>query len=106
MIMVSVSRDTHLKFEHVSLRCRDINFGLISSGVERQMTKLSRVVNKHESACLHSALTRRGTKLYRTIGKDNNTITLSMRYSEYVNKREREREEGGGGGGGNKPCRE
>ena len=38
---------------------------------------------KHGSACLHSALTRRGTELYKATGKNNNTKTLNMRYSEY-----------------------
>ena len=49
------------------------------------------MVNKQGSACLHSALVRRGTKLYRTTGKDNNTKTSDMRYSDYERKKERER---------------
>ena len=34
----------------------------------------------HRSACLHSALVRRGTTLYGIIGKDNNTKTLHKKY--------------------------
>ena len=60
-------------------------------GSEREMGKgetmatttnssLSREVNKHRNVCLHSALARGGTKLYRTTSKDDNTNTLNMRY--------------------------
>ena len=44
---------------------------------------LSRVVTKHGSTCLQSALARRWTKLYKSTGKDNNTETINMRNSEY-----------------------
>ena len=52
---------------------------------EKEMTNslLWGVMNKHGSAYSHSALTRKGTKLYIPIEKDNNTKTLSTRYSEY-----------------------
>ena len=55
------------------------------------MTLLSRVVNKHRSNCLHSALAHRRIKLYETKGKDNNINTLNIRYSK-CGERERERE--------------
>ena len=63
---------------------------------------LSRVVNRHGHACLHSAHACGGTKQYNTTDKDSNTKTLTMRYSEYERK-ERERE---GGGENDKPFRE
>ena len=57
---------------------------------------LSRVVKKQGSACLHSTLTCRGPRLYRTTVKDNNAKPLNIRYSEYERKRKQliERERG------------
>ena len=50
-------------------------------------------MNKHRSACLHSALAHRGIQLYKTTGKDANTKTLNMRYSGYEERnRQRQRE--------------
>ena len=54
-----------------------------------------RVVNKHRSACLHSALAHRGTKLHKTTGEDIDTKTLDMRERERERGREMEREGGG-----------